>query len=313
MGPNDRIMSAVLDSHQGQVIFPFIMRPLKSLSWFTGAADVFDLAGPYGYGGAYTIGNPDPNLFWIMFSEWAKQSNVVSIFARLSLFPDQLVPFNGEIEIKSQNVVRTLNLQPDEMWMDYEHKVRKNVKRAQQNGLRVEIDPTGEQLVDFMAIYYGTMKRNNAANYYYFDEAFFHRIVEHLVGQFMFFHVWHEDRIISTELILISTDYIYSFLGGTLREAYALRPNDLLKHTIIEWGRGQGKRVFVLGGGYEEDDGIFRYKKSFAPDGVVPFKVGRWILNSDLYNDLVEQRREWEFTHDREWHPSPGFFPAYRS
>ena len=31
----------------------------------------------------------------------------------------------------------------------------------------------------------------------------------------------------------------------------------------------------VLGGGYGADDGIFRYKRSFAPHGLVPFFVGR--------------------------------------
>jgi len=313
MGPDDRAMSAVLDTPRGQVIFPFVLRSLKFLDWFTGGENVYDLIGPYGYGGAYAIGNPDPNLFWTKFGEWAGQNNIVSVFTRLSVFPDQLIPFNGEVEIKSQNIVRELSLEPDAMWMNYEHKVRKNVKRAQQNGLNVEVDPAGEKLVEFMTIYYATMERNNAADYYYFDEEFFRRIIDRLAGQFVFFHVWHEDRIISSELVLLSTDYIYSFLGGTLREAYSLRPNDLLKHTIIEWGRGQGKRAFVLGGGYEEDDGIFRYKKSFAPDGIVPFKVGRWIVNSELYVGLIEQRRRWEFVHGRAWHPSSGFFPAYRS
>ena len=34
----------------------------------------------------------------------------------------------------------------------------------------------------------------------------------------------------------------------------------------------------MLGGGYGADDGIFRYKRSFAPHGLVPFFVGRRVL-----------------------------------
>lgn len=310
---DERAMCAVLDSIQGKVVFPFILRPLNSLNWFAGPNATYDIVGPYGYGGAYAIGNPIPTLFWREFERWALHNKAVSVFTRLSLFPDQLIPFVGDIEIKSQNVVRYLDLDPDAMWMDYDHKVRKNVKRAQQNGLRVEIDLTGERLEDFLAIYYATMDRNNAASQYYFDRSFFQKIVNHLMTQFAFFHVWNDNQIVSSELVLLSHNYIYSFLGGTHQEAYPSRPNDLLKHTIIEWGRAQGKQAFVLGGGYKDNDGIFRYKKSFAPNGVVPFQVGKHIFDPQLYEELIKQRQNWETAHHKEWTPSSGFFPAYRS
>ena len=313
LGCGDRAMCAVFDSTQGQVIFPFVLRSLRSLDWSTGSEDAYDLTGPYGYGGAYAIGNPDSDLFWIKFDEWAKKNNIVSIFTRLSLFPDQLIPFRGNIEIKSQNIIRTLDLKPDEMWMDYAHKVRKNVKKARRNGLEVQIDLDGLHLQEFLGIYYSTMERRNAAGCYYFPEEFFQNIVRDFVGQFAFFHVLHEDEIVSTELVLVSANYLYSFLGGTLSEVYPLRPNDLLKHEIIEWGREQGKRAFVLGGGYEEGDGIFRYKQSFAPHGVVPFKVGKRIYDSRIYEKLIEQRLQWEKNQGRDWKPRPDFFPAYRS
>ena len=54
----------------------------------------------------------------------------------------------------------------------------------------------------------------------------------------------------------------------------------------------------------ESDDGIFRYKRSFAPRGLVPFYVGRRVLDPELYRDLTES-----VGGPRE----PGYFPAYRS
>lgn len=312
-GSDDRAMCAVLDSVQGKVMFPFLLRSLRSLDWFSGPDDVYDIAGPYGYGGAYAIGSPIPTLFWHEFEQWALHNKIVSVFTRLSLFPDQLIPFTGTVEVKSQNVVRYLDLDPDAMWMAYDHKVRKNVKRAQQNGLRVEIDLTGERLADFLSIYYATMDRNNAAKQYYFEETFFRKIIDQLTTQCAFFHVWDDSRIVSSELVLLSHNDIYSFLGGTYPDAYPARPNDLLKHAIIEWGQAQGKRAFVLGGGYEDNDGIFRYKKSFAPNGVVPFKVGKHIYDLHLYEELIKQHQNWEAARHREWTPSLNFFPAYRS
>ena len=58
----------------------------------------------------------------------------------------------------------------------------------------------------------------------------------------------------------------------------------------------------MLGGGYEDGDGIFRYKRSFAPHGLVPFFVGRRILDPDLYADLTRRHGGGEAE----------FFPAYR-
>ena len=76
-----------------------------------------------------------------------------------------------------------------------------------------------------------------------------------------------EGRVVSTELVFVAAEHVYSFLGGTLTEALELRANDLLKHEIIRWARDAGRKTFVLGGGYGAADGIFRYKLSFAPKG----------------------------------------------
>ena len=59
----------------------------------------------------------------------------------------------------------------------------------------------------------------------------------------------------------------------------------------------------MLGGGYGADDGIFRYKRSFAPHGLVPFFVGRRVLEPELYDELTA----------RVGGAGEGaFFPAYR-
>jgi hypothetical protein len=116
--------------------------------------------------------------------------------------------------------------------------------------------------------------------------------------------------MISSELVLIGAESVYSFLGGTDESCYDLRPNDLLKHEIIGWSRARGKRAFVLGGGFRPDDGIFRYKLAFAPkDGVRSFFVGRRIFDSAVYDALVRDRS----LCDPDWSPLPGFFPAYRA
>ncbi len=130
-----------------------------------------------------------------------------------------------------------------------------------------------------------------------------------LTGGALLLNVWHEGQIISTELTLRSTKTLYSFLGGTLAEHFDLRPNDLLKHHAILWAKAAGLQRFVLGGGYGGEDGIYRYKLAFAPQGTLPFCVLNRVHDAEAEAALVAARRRAE----PGWEPQEGFFPSYRS
>ncbi len=313
--PEDRVVCSTLSTADGGVLYPFLLRPLNVEPWTESGETACDLVTPYGYGGAFAwnCDAEQANTFWERFQAWAETHHVVSSFARLSLFPKQQLSFDGELSVDRQNIVRDLAITPEELWKDFEHKVRKNVNRARRSGLTVEADASGRRIEEFLAIYYSTMERRGATGGYFFPREFFEKLVRDLPGQFVFFHVLDATQVISTELVLVSTDYIYSFLGGTLADSFAKRPNDLLKHEAMLWGRRAGKRAFVLGGGYAEDDGIYRYKKSFSPNGSKPFRVARKIYDTAAYHRLLEQRRLWETSNDPAWTPKAGYFPAYRA
>ena len=154
------------------------------------------------------------------------------------------------------------------------------------------------------------MDRNHADQFYYFDKQYFERITETLGDAYRFFYVTYEGEIIAAELVLIGDIYCYSFLGGTRVEFYNMRPNDFLKNTIIEWCVTHNMTAFILGGGYQKDDGIFRYKRAFAPtpNAIVPFYVGKKVHNQEVYNRLVHIHRT--------SHPDlidKTYFPEYRA
>lgn len=286
----------------------YVKRPVP---WLIQGEQFFDTITPYGYGGPVLIqGNPDPSFidhFYFAWSEYCKNNRIVSEFVRYHLFDNQefIKAFPGEVRYVSDNVVCLLSSDIDQLWMDSDHKVRKNVKKAQANGLVVSTDSTGEYLENFISIYNSTMERNDARSFYYFSKDYFQQIIETLKGHFMFFHVWKEDIIISTELVIYSEKYVYSFLGGTLNDFYLLRPNDLLKFEIIKWSKESGHKAFILGGGYGGNDGIYRYKKSFSSSADAPFYVGKKIHNQVIYEELVkicQKKRKLD----------ESFFPLYR-
>ncbi len=305
---NEKAACALLTSANGTVIYPFFLRKVDTGRY----PNLRDLSSPYGYGGAVAIDGANKTAleeeFWTNFDEWCAQSHVVSEFVRFTLFPESLLRFPGEVEDGRENVVRALEMRPEDLWMDFDHKVRKNVKKAQRSGVTIDIDYDGSHFEGFYQIYLETMDRRSASSRYYFEEKFFREIHRSLIGQFVYFHARHEGKIISTELILVSEQSVYSFLGGTSEVAFDKRPNDLLKYEAMVWAAKQGKKNFVLGGGYAPGDGIFKYKRAFAPDGCVPFRIGRRIMNQPVYDALVREKSS-----ENSGDVPKGYFPAYRA
>lgn len=315
--PGDRSMAAAMSTVAGGVLFPFILRPLAGEPWAAPGEARWDLVTPYGYGGPYAWGATpdDAAAFWAALDRALAERQVVTSFVRLSLFEDELLPFAGAVETNRSNVVRSLDLAPEALWSDYSHKVRKNVTRARAGGLTVDFDETGASIEPFLDIYYATMDRRGADEGFYFPRAFFETIVARLAGGFVFANVKDAGRVVSTELVLLSALRAYSFLGGTHADAMAARPNDLLKHEVALWARARGKRSYVLGGGAtaSDEDGIYRYKLAFAPEGVVPFRTGTRTHDVAAAADLEARRRAFEAQRGVDWSPRAGHFPRYRA
>lgn len=318
--PSDRILCAAYrTTDNGAVLYPFILREVPPcLLQSQEAAPLRDIITPYGYGGPHVWGVSDvkrtSSEFWALFDVWADQNNVVSEFIRFGLFPHNLLPYPGEVVVRSRNIVRSLELEDNVMFLSFEKKVRKNVRKAQRSGLTVEIDEHGERLDEFLRIYEGTMERRNAPESYRFPSTFFESIHSRLSGHFAYAYVLHGGKIVSAELILVSELAVYSFLGGTDDESFELRPNDLLKYEVIRWARSKGKTSYVLGGGALPNDGIERYKRSFAPNGVVDFMTGQRILQPYAYRRLVEARHaKSSSTRDEPMVGESAYFPKYRA
>ena len=313
--PGDRALCAVLDEMDapGAILHPFLLRDLARQPYAAAALPATDVVSPYGYGGPYAWGaGREPAAapgFWDALDQWSADHAVVAEFIRFPLLDPTGESYPGDRSERQLNVVRSLEPEGGALWMDFEHKVRKNVNKARRSGVTVVADTTAERLDDFVRIYHQTMSRREAGQGYYFSRSFFETINTQLAGQWCYFHALLDGRVVSTELVLVSAENVYSFLGGTDHEAFDSRPNDLLKFEVMEWARGQGKKRFVLGGGYQPGDGIFRYKLAFAPGGTVPFFAGTRVLRENAYEALVRGRAALEGV---DWAPAEGYFPAYR-
>lgn len=305
---------AYLISSVGCIMYVFLLRDLRvEPCWSEAVGPASDIITPYGYGGPLAWGGELAKLagaFTARFDRWLSANNVVSEFIRRCVFFEMAPGYPVDWEPRQPNVVRWLELSEDELWNDYDSKVRRNVRRARESGVTVAADTTAEHADEFRRIYYSTMDRRGAGQSYYFSEEFFAGIHADLAGHYVYFHGGLDGRIVTSDLVLFGGDTAYFFLGGSDARYFAARPNDLVKHEMIRWCKRQGIRRLQLGGGLtsEPSDSLYRYKKSFAPRGEQSFYVGSRILDADRYRMLTE--RHLAQSPDRPAHPT--YFPAYR-
>jgi hypothetical protein len=267
---------------------------------------MFDISTPYGYGGFWVEGG-DCKALNRAYDNYCCEQGYVSEFVRFHLFSGYQPHYSGTSYTNTHNVVRSLALPLDEITREFAHKVRTNLRRASASGLQVEIDPRGDRLDDFLKIYYGTMNRKNATEDYFFPKKFFDTINK-LNNNCVYIHVISEGQVVSTEIVLYGGENCYSFLGGTNREFFNLRPNEFLKYEVIKWAKENGFKNYVLGGGYGVDDELFKYKKYFAPNGVCDFYIGKKIFDQEKYAKLVAIRKA-----EAGFDITGSFFPEYRT
>ncbi len=312
--PCDRVVCAVGEDGGGTILFPLLLRPLAAEPWAREGERRLDAVTPYGYGGpfAWGPGPRDDAAFWRAHAAWCRDERIVSTFARLSLFEDQLASLPRPPELRARNIVVPLSEGADALWKGYESKVRKWVQLAQRSGLEVVVDREGARVDAFVSVYTHTMERRGADAWYFFPRAFFEAIVRQLPGQYAFFCTLCEGEVVSTDLVLCSEENVYYFLGGTRADAFPKGPNYLLKHTVATWAIAEGKKRYVLGGGYEPDDGLFRYKRAYARRGEVPFRVASLVHDEAACAELARDRAAHAARAGQPWTARPGWFPPYR-
>jgi hypothetical protein len=273
-------------------LYPFLINSVNELGYDFGK-NFYDIQGAYGYNGVLfsSLDYQFVLSFFNAFESFCKQQNIIAEFVRIGLFYDSKFQArkNFSVLFNQKNIV--VKLLNDNIWNNsYEYSTRKNINKAQRSNLEFH-KYTGENistefLEAFINIYDKTMQRNNADEYYYFSPEYFKNLSAYLKNKALFYFVSYEEKLISCELVLTNGFNSYSFLGGTDSEYFRLRPNDFLKHNIINDLKNNSGVNFCLGGGTE---GIFRFKKSFCKTGVMDFFIGKKIHNQAIYNEVVEQ------------------------
>ena len=187
----------------------------------------------------------------------------------------------------------------------FKKSARKNIRQALNKGVTFNIIEKPKDIGNFKDIYYSTMDRNEAKEYYYFDDEYFDKLLEYYSENIVLVEANYQNKVIASGLYFIYNDIIHVHLSGTLTEYLYLSPAYILRYAITLWGIEKGYSMIHHGGGRSnaEDDALYLFKRNFAKEYDVDFYIGKKIWNKDIYDKLCDYKNI-----DK----NEEFFPAYR-
>jgi len=289
----------------------YIKRPIP---WPIDGVQYYDIITPYGYGGPVVLTTKEGKReelcrgFDAAFERHCYENGIVSEFVRFHPIFRNADDFSETYHPICIRKTLGTNLEDydDPVRSEFSKHSRKNIGQALKAGITYRITEAPENLSGFQEIYYSTIERRNAAEFYYFGDEFFENILKYFRKNVFLIEAIYESKTIASVLCFASDNIIYSHLSGTLSEYLNLSPACILKYAGVLWGKKHGFRLIYYGGGLSNDpnDSLFFFKKKFAQNTEFEFYVAKRVRMKDVYAQLCRFRDIQE---------EGGFFPAYRA
>lgn len=285
-----KINCFVFEKDGSLFMYPFLIGKVPFVEGY------YDISTPYGYSGP-VANNPNPAFIteaYACFYEQAQKRNVITELIKFHpiLGNSRYIGagFKGRIFRVCSVVCVDINIDEKFRWEKvYSHANRKNINKAKRKKIEVRFDKSEESWREFKRYYEDTMNRNDAGEFYYFNDVYYNNIKRNMADNYILVTGVLEGSIISVLLALLGGNYAYCHLIGTNREFLGTGVNNLLHHELIQWVKDAGKEKLFIGGGRsnDEDDTLLKFKKQFA-QGVDDFNIGEYVLNLTIYNQACQ-------------------------
>lgn len=275
----------------------------------------YDIVTPYGYGGPIIVKCYDESKrkelvrgYHNQFRTCCLENNIVTEFIRFHPINNNARDFMDiyQVEFVRKTVGTNIKDYDDPIQSEFKKGCRKEIRRALNRGVRYRIKRSPDNLDVFKELYYKTMDRNRANDYYYFDDKYFDNILLSFRDELLITELIFDDKVIASEMYFVSDRLIHAHLLGSLDEYLHLSAGVLLEYATVLWGKENGYDYLHHGGGRtnDENDPLFKYKKKFGKNTEFDFYIGKKVWNEEVYKKLIEVSKV---------DPNVDFFPAYRS
>lgn len=296
------------ETENGTIINQFIKRKIPI---DMGNKEYYDIVTPYGYGGPYVDKciNKDKLLkdYENNFNKYCIDNNIVAEFVRFHPLFNNALDFTEIYHpIYNRHTLGTnLKDYEDPMKSEFSKSCKQNIRKKLELGMEYKITECPTDYSNFKKCYYSTMDRNEAEEYYYFDDNYFNKIKKYYKDNTLLVEVIYDNKTIAAGLYFICNKILHVHLSGTMIDYLHLSPAYILRYAITTWGKEHGYEMIHHGGGRSssEEDNLYKFKKQFAKNTKFDFYLGKKVWNKEIYDRLCEKVN---VSKDEE------FFPAYR-
>lgn len=296
--------------HEGEnyVRFTSLKHRISRVAGVEVQEELYDLETPYGYGGP--LSNSDEPAFLVRafdaYRSHCQQQNIVCEFIRFhpfNLMSEKSALFDMHTA-ERQIVIVDLEQSSEQRRQHYSKTTRNIVKKAAKN-LTVQNDQV--PLSEFMSMYYDTMQKNTASDFFYFKEQYFEALMQ--IKGVTLLATKKEQKYASVGFFMCGNELAHYHLSANNIELAKENGNYLLLDAAFEHAKLQGCRYMMLGGGRTSspEDSLFKFKSKFSP-----LNRTFYIAGLDFLSEKRQQLNQVWIEHNTE-RQAPKLFQLYRA
>lgn len=246
---------------------------------------MYDLESPYGYGGPITncYEHDFLNNAFNNYKAYCKENNIISEFYRFHPL-NKIQTHTNYFDFFSQNrtvviVDTTKNI--DEIRKGYSKTTRNIVKKCKKD-LNVVINNNPS---DFIKLYLETMDKNNAGDFYYFNNEYFHELNK--LTNIIYLSIYKDNECISAGFFIFDNVGSYYHLSANSSSYHKFNGNYLLLDTAFKMANEYECQYMLLGGGRTNniDDSLLNFKLKFSKN-TSKFNIGGIIFDEKKFKIL---------------------------
>ena len=241
----------VMDEGDARVFQTVFIRDIAKIPSFSRILDegiLFDASTPYGYGGPAICageGKTDEvsagrlmKSYFRSVGEYCRGQNIICEFIRFHPLEKNHSLCGRFCQVRYSRKTVAMRLAcADILTEEITAERRRNIRKALRNRITVEFDRKAEHIEDFYAIYYKTMEKNKAEDFYYFSFEFFRDTVRGLGNNAMLICAYCGDKMISGAIFLVGKNALHCHFSATDPDYLHLNAASLVIYRAAEWAR----------------------------------------------------------------------------
>ena len=237
-----------------------------------GFGDRLEVGGVYGFGPVVDDVAGKEKVFGELIScleKQAKKDRVSEVFIFYKEKIDLLAEYGYALE-NSFNVYKVyLGKNVEELWKRIAHNKRRNIKKAQSQGVNVICSESCDDLASFYEMHVLAGKRAGFAPHPFNYFSSFLKVFGSS-GRAKVFLALYEGRPVAGVFVVFHGDTAYALGAGSREEVWQVRPNDVLHWKAMEWACNNGFSYYHMGYVSEppptegsEGWGLWRWKREW--------------------------------------------------